>query len=1529
MPSLRSRDSESPDSSRASSSCSFRSDVDTDELRKKWNLPRSRSRSRSLTREEIDDIINSDFQTDYTYADSISYRKDGTVDYIHPRMHRPRMRFGAYNGDNFNNSRFRLQSTKPVYIWGERPSTASKAFKWIYNLFLALLKLFMYAAGVVWFCIKKAFKYVSTVLFPTIFAPFYALVASFHTGKRTYRAVRFAHQDGLLKRTWDFLKGLVFSVVSAAAKFLKKKDPVGYSPPPVSPIQSLYSPRLSRRTIHSQATPPVNISTPRGYGDVSYVYEKQPVGIFESIKNFAKLVFDYIALAAYVVSGWTLGRFHEDQGQLKRRGRPPKKVGIWQKAKDLARSAWAKILEILAFIGAVVVRLVTGEKEHIPGEDKLKRKSIYSPNRSRSPAKTRRQTLAGLQEADEEPVEQPSKLKQVLSTYFWLYYGGLALDLLKKLFWGNETEPSLVRKGFNGVVENVEDRKNWLPVLFLLLLLIPIGFYTYDNVKNKNRDVITALRQDTADFAEAFEYYLPPLPTFPSIQDLKKRSVDSVSATGAYLKNGWSSAAGYASETAKKAKDSTLNAGKFVQGSGENAFHSLYNGIHGAGAYVFGSAYNGGAFIASSIYNAHLYAYGALKDLAWYSQKGIVDGVHWTANKVYSVFAWIPRSVSKSSGFLTDSSKSIAAKSLDLAKNVKHTGANGVYYIYDNGKSAVIHGYNGVSNGIYHVYDATKNGGIFVYDGAANIVYGGYNGLKNGLGKGYEGIGNGFGYTYGAVKNATSYAYNGFLDVLTWYFEKCGQILRQAFQIVKQILIRILEFVLFLLAQPSRVYRSVVDATPNITFSLPESPIRLREIGAKIQNKFGELEWPHPTIGEWKWSKLEWIGWPQPTEWRVYRYLAESRPSLPSWIYPKKPEFSWPAALTFSFPEIRRPTFPKFSLPEISFPEVHLPKISVPQVSLPKMPQLPKVDTSRIYQATEDKVYQSFDAVRNVVSNITNFFSNAANKVLDSFKSLLNLAANSIIALWHWILYIFHLPVDLVWYVYDLIPTKKPQVYQEVTDGQFGDNHPLVLKLRVMMESLLKAEQENLEKKFNALLASEVAKVENQVDQRTDSLRSDYEVRLAELLPKHQSELRAEIENFARSIRQELAIQLKSTERTEKSLEVQALHSEIEKLKNDLSKRSEGLEEDIYSKISKILLQLDENQNKRLDEYAERLEKKLKNAQADPNEALAALHEQVEKFKKEIKVNKNVDESQIAKILDELMKNERKAIQAELTEIENRLEKKSTQSATVEKQLDQKFEQFMHSILGRVNEQSAQIVDELNRLRREHLNVVENLSTKKNVLAADELRREHQHSEDLYMSRVKALIKEYIERYDADKTGIPDYALESSGGSIIGIGCTQQYQEKSRLQSIFGYPLFYSNYGPRTVIQRKGNGATAGVCWAYVGGKGQLKIKLSQPINVTSVSYEHLPITLAPDGQIKTAPKEFNVWVYKDEDSKEKHLLGAYVYDEHGEALQMFQTQFPVEEYLTQVIELETESNYGAHVTCLYRFRVHGRPQQP
>lgn len=56
---------------------------------------------------------------------------------------------------------------------------------------------------------------------------------------------------------------------------------------------------------------------------------------------------------------------------------------------------------------------------------------------------------------------------------------------------------------------------------------------------------------------------------------------------------------------------------------------------------------------------------------------------------------------------------------------------------------------------------------------------------------------------------------------------------------------------------------------------------------------------------------------------------------------------------------------------------------------------------------------------------------------------------------------------------------------------------------------------------------------------------------------------------------------------------------------------------------------------------------------------------------------------------------------------------------------------------------------------------------------------------------------------------------------------------------------------------------SAGECWAFEGGHGQLKIKLAQKINVTAVSYEHLPLVSSTQGNIMTAPKDIKVWVRK------------------------------------------------------------------
>uniref|UniRef100_A0AC35TVQ3 SUN domain-containing protein n=1 Tax=Rhabditophanes sp. KR3021 TaxID=114890 RepID=A0AC35TVQ3_9BILA len=192
---------------------------------------------------------------------------------------------------------------------------------------------------------------------------------------------------------------------------------------------------------------------------------------------------------------------------------------------------------------------------------------------------------------------------------------------------------------------------------------------------------------------------------------------------------------------------------------------------------------------------------------------------------------------------------------------------------------------------------------------------------------------------------------------------------------------------------------------------------------------------------------------------------------------------------------------------------------------------------------------------------------------------------------------------------------------------------------------------------------------------------------------------------------------------------------------------------------------------------------------------------------------------------------------------------------------------------------------------------------------------------------INKLIREAIEIYDHDKTGLADYAMESAGGSIIGTRCTKTYNEKSRVESLWGVPLWYVNYSPRTVIQRKSQGTIPGECWCFEGETGYLTIQLSKDIHVTQISYEHVPAKLVPTGEAKSAPKKIQFWSYQDEkDPETKVDLGEFVYDNKGKPLQFFQTKNS--DLTTSIIEVEVKNNYGSLFTCLYRLRVHGHLPQ-
>ncbi|XP_066054529.1 SUN domain-containing protein 1 isoform X6 [Chamaea fasciata] len=192
-------------------------------------------------------------------------------------------------------------------------------------------------------------------------------------------------------------------------------------------------------------------------------------------------------------------------------------------------------------------------------------------------------------------------------------------------------------------------------------------------------------------------------------------------------------------------------------------------------------------------------------------------------------------------------------------------------------------------------------------------------------------------------------------------------------------------------------------------------------------------------------------------------------------------------------------------------------------------------------------------------------------------------------------------------------------------------------------------------------------------------------------------------------------------------------------------------------------------------------------------------------------------------------------------------------------------------------------------------------------------------------AQAQIIVNNALKLYSQDKTGMVDFALESGGGSILSTRCSETYETKTALISLFGIPLWYFSQSPRVVIQPD---MYPGNCWAFKGSQGYLVVRLSMKIYPTAFTLEHIPKTLSPTGNITSAPRNFSVYGLDDEYQEEGKLLGEYIYDQDGEPLQMFPVMEKNEDAF-QIVELRIFSNWGhAEYTCLYRFRVHGKPAE-
>ncbi|KAM9473098.1 uncharacterized protein ACWYII_008160 isoform 2-T3 [Salvelinus alpinus] len=183
---------------------------------------------------------------------------------------------------------------------------------------------------------------------------------------------------------------------------------------------------------------------------------------------------------------------------------------------------------------------------------------------------------------------------------------------------------------------------------------------------------------------------------------------------------------------------------------------------------------------------------------------------------------------------------------------------------------------------------------------------------------------------------------------------------------------------------------------------------------------------------------------------------------------------------------------------------------------------------------------------------------------------------------------------------------------------------------------------------------------------------------------------------------------------------------------------------------------------------------------------------------------------------------------------------------------------------------------------------------------------------------VKQVVKD-CSRPLADK--MPNFALESQGGSIVTSRCSETYKTGSARVSFLGIPLWFPSESPRTVIQ--GQLVQPGKCWPFRGAQGSMTVALSHPVHVTHVTMEHISTAVSPTGHIDTAPKDFTVYGMTT-DSEEGTLLGTFMFNQAGDPIQTFKLPNPNSVY--RYVELRIISNWGHQdYTCLYRFRVHGK----
>lgn len=168
-----------------------------------------------------------------------------------------------------------------------------------------------------------------------------------------------------------------------------------------------------------------------------------------------------------------------------------------------------------------------------------------------------------------------------------------------------------------------------------------------------------------------------------------------------------------------------------------------------------------------------------------------------------------------------------------------------------------------------------------------------------------------------------------------------------------------------------------------------------------------------------------------------------------------------------------------------------------------------------------------------------------------------------------------------------------------------------------------------------------------------------------------------------------------------------------------------------------------------------------------------------------------------------------------------------------------------------------------------------------------------------------------------------DYALSTAGARILSTGRTQVILTPlPQWMSMLGFSginkLFVN--GAHRAIQPS---TEPGECFAFLG-HGEIVIELIKPIFIDTISVEHIPPNISPDGHILSAPNLFSVYGMETANDPNPYHLGTFKYDiELKQSRQEFQVANINKSFST--VKFEFASNPSTlNYTCIYRIRVHG-----